>query len=94
MKRLQELGVSHIVAVLAVAIVAVVGFTGYKVYTLQNQPKQSATVTKLDSPATASSAQPAPVELKAADTTLTQADNELQSSLDTAALDQDIDALL
>lgn len=92
MKKISQIGVGHVVILLVVAIVAVIGFTGYKVVTSQPTAKQSVATEK--SAAQAVIVPPKSPELKAADATLTQTDQDLQSSLDTTALDQDIDALL
>lgn len=87
MKRvISERGAGHIVAILLVVVVGVVGFAGYKV--MQSQDKKqsvtSSTQQKVD----------AVPDLKQADTTLNETDKELQTSLDTSALDEDIDAML
>lgn len=87
MKRLNQTGAGHIVAILLVLVVGVVGFAGYKVYDAQQSKSTSNSVADSSSSTT-------PTELKQADQTLTQADSELSSSLDTTALDADIDALL
>lgn len=87
MKRtISERGAGHIVAILIVVVVGVVGFTGYKVMQSQDkkQPETSLTQQKVD----------AVPDLKQADTSLNDTDKELQTSLDTSALDEDIDAML
>jgi uncharacterized protein HemX len=88
MKRFtSERGAGHLVAVLLVLVVAVVGFAGYSVLKSQDKKTTSTAVS------TQKKVDAVPV-LKEADATLTQTDSELESSLDTSALDQDIDAML
>ncbi len=82
---LSERGAGHIVAVLMVVVIAVVGFAGYTVMKSQDNKQQTAT--------TQQKVEAVP-ELKQADTTLSDTSTELDSSLDTSALDQDIDAML
>lgn len=82
---LSERGAGHIVAVLLVVVLAVVGFAGYTVMKSQdNKAKTVSTQQKVE----------AVPELKQADTTLSDTNTELDASLDTSALDQDIDAML
>ncbi|MFZ2513654.1 MAG: hypothetical protein WAW63_04325 [Candidatus Saccharimonadales bacterium] len=82
---LSERGAGHIVAVLLVVVLAVVGFAGYTVMKSQdNKAKTVSTQEKVE----------AVPELKQADTTLSDTNTELDASLDTSALDQDIDAML
>ena len=82
---LSERGAGHIVAVLLVVVLAVVGFGGYAVMKSQdNKAKTVSTQQKVE----------AVPELKQADTTLSDTNTELDASLDTSALDQDIDAML
>ena len=82
----SERGVGHIVIVLLLLVVGVVGFAGYTVMNSQKDTDKTASSVqaKVDSVP----------ELKEADTTLTQASSDLDSSLDTSALDADIDAML
>lgn len=85
MRLRNERGAGHIVAVLLVLVLAVVGFAGYTV--MKSQAKNantSSTQAKID----------AAPELKNADATLTQTNNDLDSGLDTTALDADINAML
>ncbi|QQS18501.1 hypothetical protein IPL68_00020 [Candidatus Saccharibacteria bacterium] len=82
---LSERGTGHIVAFLLVVVVAVVGFVGYTVMNSQdNKDNTVSTQQKVE----------AVPELKQADATLSDANNELETGLDTTALDQDIDAML
>ena len=82
----SERGVGHVAIVLLLLVVGVVGFAGYTVMNSQkdNDKTASSVQAKVDSVH----------ELKEADTTLTQASSDLDSSLDTTALDADIDAML
>lgn len=81
----SESGAGHIAVVLLVAVIVVVGFAGYTVMKSQDKKQQTATTQqKVD----------AVPELKKADTALSDTDKELQTSLDTSALDEDIDAML
>lgn len=82
---LSERGAGHIVAVLLVVVLAVVGFAGYTVMKSQdNKAKTVSNQQKVE----------AVPELKQADTTLSDTNTALDASLDTSALDQDIDAML
>ena len=82
----SERGVGHVAIVLLLLVVGVVGFAGYTVMNSQkdNDKTASSVQAKVDSVP----------ELKEADTTLTQASSGLDSSLETSALDADIDAML
>lgn len=81
----SQRGASHAVAVLLIVVVAVVGFAGYRVMQSQNKkPAVTATQQKVD----------AVPDLKQTDTTLGDTDKALQTSLDSSALDTDIDAML
>lgn len=82
----SERGAGHIVAVLLVVVVAVVGFVGYTVTKSQTKQKEPVSTTQQTVDAVP--------DLKQADTTLDDTDKELQTSLDTSALDEDIDAML
>ena len=85
MKSHSERGAGHIVAVLLVVVIAVVGFAGYTVMKSQDNNKTATTTQqKVD----------AVPDLKQADASLNDTDKELQTSLDTSALDEDIDAML
>lgn len=81
----SERGAGHIVAIFMVIVLVVVGFAGYTVMKSQdNKAKTVSNQQKVE----------AVPELKQADTTLSDTNTELDSSLDTSALDQDIDAML
>ncbi|QQS19711.1 hypothetical protein IPL85_05605 [Candidatus Saccharibacteria bacterium] len=81
----SQSGAGHLVAVLLIVVIAVVGFAGYTVMKSQDK-KQTVTTSqqKVD----------AVPDLQQADTTLNDTDKELQTNLDTSALDEDIDAML
>ncbi len=90
MKRTNQIGAGYLVAVLLVLVVAIVGFAGYKVYNTQNMKDQNSTGSMASEKKVTTQAP----ELKAADQTLTQTGNDLNTGLDTSALDSDINAML
>ncbi|MBP9761817.1 hypothetical protein KBD11_01985 [Candidatus Saccharibacteria bacterium] len=94
MRRLSQVGIGHIVALLVVAILAVVGFTGYKVYSSQDSDRESNSARPSTNASSTDLPKPQSQELKAVDSTLNQADKELEATLDASDLDQDIEALL
>ena len=86
----SQTGVGHIAALLVVVVLAVTGFAGYTVW--------KAGQDKTDSSVSTSQTEPTAIKTKAdLDTTSKLLDNtvsQLDSELDTSALDSDIDQLL
>ncbi|PID30941.1 hypothetical protein CSA80_00480 [Candidatus Saccharibacteria bacterium] len=84
-ERCHERGASRLVVLGLAVVVLAIGFVAYFVLKSQiSEPSNATTQQKIE----------AVPELNQADTTLSDADKTLEESLDTTALDKDIDALL
>ncbi|MBL8121950.1 hypothetical protein JNM87_04355 [Candidatus Saccharibacteria bacterium] len=93
MQRLNQKGIGHVLVVVFVLAIAVVGFTGYKIMTANKKVEDTPAAVQQQSVSTQHKVEAVP-ELKQADDTLEQTSTELDSTLDTSALDKDIDAML
>lgn len=94
MRRLSSVGTRRIVLGLVCAIVAIIGVTGFMVYRSQQTTEVPVVSQKVAPAATVDTAPAQQPELEVVDNTLVQTDQELETSLDTSALDEDINALL
>ncbi len=93
MKRLTQAGFSHVVVVaLFVGVFALVGFAGYTVMNAQNDTNVTLSTSESNTSADQKAIESTPA-LKEADSTLSDVNAELNSQLDTAALDADIQNL-
>lgn len=94
MRRLSSVGTRRIVLGLVCAIVAIIGVTGFMVYRSQQTTEVPVVSQNVAPAATVDTAPAQQPELEVVDNTLVQTDQELETSLDTSALDEDINALL
>lgn len=94
MNRLQSISTNRMVAALVVAIMIVAGLTGYLAYNAREKPLKAVVSQKAATTETRATTPATPAELKTADNTLVQTNQDLEASLDTSALDEDINALL
>lgn len=97
MKRNSQAGFAHITVILVILLViGVVAFAGYRVMQAQSPADENVTTSSSDAdktPATTQKTIDSKAELKASDEALTQTSSDLNSSLDTASLDSDINSL-